>query len=90
MLHFLEGKKWKGTEVNIPCHDFIYMVPVAVHPQAMKEAYRFLQYGMWEIVPLTGKLESRETFWKTLKERTKLGEGNRIIIATHSVSLVHL
>lgn len=72
---------------NIPDLASIIVVPKSLHPQFTRELRRYLAPKSFDILPYTGRQESRSDFWTGVWNKSAHSPGRRILIATTGVSV---
>lgn len=81
----LEGKLFQGKSGNIPALPIIITVPKTLLPQVSNEIRRYLMPGSFDVIPYTGRLETRTGFWESAWKSSRLPEQRKILIATTGV-----
>jgi hypothetical protein len=77
---------WRGERGNIPNHPNIIVTPVNLHIQMDLELQRFLLPNFFEIMPYIAGHTTRTKYWQNVWTMSKNAAGNRILLATCSVS----
>jgi hypothetical protein len=82
-----EGWKWPGDseDGNIPNSPFIVVVPTSLILQFADECRRYLEPQSFDLLPYTGTLAKRPTWWSTVFNASHHQLSRRIVIATTSV-----
>src|SRR5258705_1207206 len=81
------GWKWPVDSVdgNIPDCTFIVVVPTSLVLQFSDECHRYLEPQTFDLLPYTGTLAKRPSWWSTVFSACNHGLSRRIVIATTSV-----
>ncbi|KAI9457025.1 P-loop containing nucleoside triphosphate hydrolase protein [Boletus coccyginus] len=78
------GRTFETEDGNVPDLPNIIVCPVNLKQQWENEIKRFLRPSTFDILPYTGRLDSRSTWWKQLYSSSKQPQMQRIILASHS------
>lgn len=71
---------------NISDDPVMITCPTNLQSQIQAEIERYLEHGKFDVLPYTGKMESRPEFWTKYYTMSNLPPGCRIIVVPHTVS----